>query len=529
MFIFLGLLTSAWAKNSKELISEVFMKFENAKYSEVIAVLNQLEKRIKPNAKNYNKVQGLVYYWKAMSYSRLNDYEFAEKFFIKALDLKYFTQDIYYEYGQVLYVASKYKRARIAFKKSVNSKYKVGVSLYYIAFISQELKDYKKAVRFYKMIERLPAEEKNSVLQAARMQVGDVYLQQIERGNDPFQGVKEYVIPQYEQALEVDEKSALAAQIRQKIESLQRKYEIVLFRMRNGKPTARPPHYIRANFLYGLNDNVSASSEDTKSNLSTEDYSSSYYEVGFFSRYSFYPSDSFAYAPEFSFGLTQYTSDSTNILPYNKYYVKGALKMNYEHSYKSRPATFYIDLDYTYNADDADADEEFAVSDNTYGITLSEELQFWQNNPSTFRFRFENISAQLEADKSTILSLTFEQVIYLSKVTLFSYNNYSVTNYSEETSQANNTTSLTTRLDAIFPTFYKLFNPTLYTSLTQLEYVENTSRGKPLLSKFGVNLNRPLSKKWYLTLDYSFGSQAADEDSDVYKQQLITLNLDYIY
>jgi hypothetical protein len=44
-----------------------------------------------------------------------------------------------------------------------------------------------------------------------------------------------------------------------------------------------------------------------------------------------------------------------------------------------------------------------------------------------------------------------------------------------------------------------------------------------------VNLNRPLSKKWYLTLDYSFGSQAADEDSDVYKQQLITLNLDYIY
>ena len=405
----------------------------------------------------------------------------------------------------------------------------VGVSLYYIAYISQELKDYKRAVTFYNLIEKLSEEDKKDVIQAARMQVGDIYLIQVERQRDPFKGVESYVIPQYEKALQYDEESKLAGEIKSKIENLQRRYELILFRMRNGRPTARPPYYIRANVLYGTNDNVTSITEDDKTadGVEEEDYASTYTQVGFFSRYSFYPSSSFSYAPEFSTQMTKYNSDSTSILPFNSYFVKGALKMNYEHLYRKLPATFFMDLDYTYNADDADADEEFAASDNTYGITLSEEVQFWDNNPSTFRFRFENVAAEEETNLRSVMSLSYEQIVLLSKTTLFFYNNYAVTTYTE--AETSNTTALTTRLDAIFPTFYKLFNPTLYVSLLSTDYPDFTEDRTTQLTTLGINLNRPLGNKFYLTMDMSQGSQTGDLDSDIYTQQVITFNIDYIY
>ena len=457
--IFIILITSSLAHSkmidTQSLVKKVYEAFEAGKYEDVVSVLTKFEKKIKENkvddGKDSKELRGLVHFWKAMSYTKLNDFEEAEKNFIKALALKYKSKDIYYEYGQVLYVASKYKRARIAFKKSVRNKYKIGVSLYYIAFISQELKDYKKAVSFYNMIEKLPEEENKDVIQASRMQVGDIYLKQIERQRDPFRGIEKYVIPQYKKALSYDEDSSIASDIKAKIENLQRKYELILFKMRNGKATARPPHYLKANILYGSNTNATASNEAI---------AGTYLQTGIFSRYSVYPNSSYSYAPEFSATYTKYNEDDEALLPLNKYSLKGALKLNYEHLYKKLPATFYIDFDYAHNADDADADKEFAAADATYGVTFSEELQIWKNNPSTFRFRYETVAAEVETSSNTSMTFTYEQIVILKKVTLFFYNSYAMSSYAE--ADTSNTNTLTNRVDAIFPTFYGLFNPTLY-------------------------------------------------------------------
>lgn len=512
---------------SKALIVKVFELFENGKYESAVEALDILQKRINTASKKSQKVQGLIYYWKAMSYARMSDFEEAEKYFIQALELKYFTDNIYYEYGQVLYVANKYKRARIAFKKSVKANYKKAVSLYYIAFISQELKDYKKAVTFYNMIESTDADDRKDVIQAARMQVGDIYLKQIERQRDPFKGVEKYVIPQYKKALNWDEDSRLAEDIRLKIRDLQRKYELVLFRMRNGRPTAQPPYYVRANLLYGQNDNVTRTDETTKASLEKKDYSSPYYQAGFFGRYSFYPNSAFSYAPELDINYTKYTSDSTSILPFNTYYVKAALKMNYEHTYKNQPATTYIDFDYKYTADDADADEKFAESLKTYGVQISEQIPLWTGNPTTFRLRYEKNTAVEETASFNSLAFNLEQIMFVGRTTLYWFNSYTVSNYAE--AETSNSNVLTSRMDFIFPTFFNLFNPTLYASMTSSNYVNDSDKGTPSLTTYGINLNRPLGKHYYLTLDYSMASQTADLDADNYKQNVITLNLDYIY
>ncbi len=510
-------------------ISRVYEKYSSGNYEEAISHLDKMVKRLKKSSPRYKQLYGLISYWKGLNYARLNEYPLAERNFILALENDFYAENIYYEYGQVLYVSLKYKRARIAFKKSYELNFKKGVSLYYIASISKELKDYKKAVRYFRMIENLEESEKKDVAQAARTQVGDIYLTQVERGKDPYVGVKDYVIPQYKYALEWDDSSALSKEIRQKIEELQRRYEILLFRMRNGKPTSRPPHYVRADFEYGVNDNVPALSEDGKNeaSISEDDYSSSYFYVGVFSRYSFYPNSSYSVAPELSAGYTQYQSKSENILPYNSYFVTTALKFNFEHEYEKKPATFYLDIDYTYNADDADADDSISAANNTYGMTLSEELQFFQGNPSTFRFRLESVAAVEDENKNSNYSFSYEQVWGFKFVTLFLYNNYRVTSY--DTEEASDTNALTNRIDIIFPSLFIGMSPTLYMSRVGTNYINNSDRGSASLLSFGVNISRVLTKHWYGTFDLSSNNQTADTDSDTYSQMVYTFKLNYIF
>jgi hypothetical protein len=83
----------------------------------------------------------------------------------------------------------------------LKKKFKRGVSLYYIAFISKELGQNNRASTFFRAIGKLDKSEASEVIQAAEMQIGDIYLEQVEKRIDAFRAVETYVIPQYERAL----------------------------------------------------------------------------------------------------------------------------------------------------------------------------------------------------------------------------------------------------------------------------------------------------------------------------------------
>lgn len=531
ILLFMLSLNTAYSQTKTEKIINIVLKqFENGKYNKSLEVLNKFSKKLEnKNSKKANQLKGLLNYWKGMSYSRINEFDKAIEYFSKAIELKYETEDLFYEYGQVLYVNEKYYEAQKAFKKSFDQGHKRGVSLYYIGFISQELKNYKKAVSYYSMIEKLSDDEKKDVLQASRMQIADLYLLQVEKLPDAFSSIQKYVIPQYQKALDWDKESTLAKDIQIKIRSIQKKYELLLFKMRNGKPTSIPPYYLRANILYGSNDNVSTLSKESKASKTSEDYSSNYITTGLFGRYSFYPNSSFSLSPELSASYTKYLSDNDNIIIYNNYFFKSALKMNYEHIYNSAPATFYIDLDYTYNADDTDADKTLEFSDSIVGITLSEEMQIFQGNPTTFRIGYSQTEGEDSSDSLDEYNFTLEQVYISGTSTWFWYNDFSLTRYKEISSEQFNSNKFTTRLDYIMSTLWGLFNPSLYTSLAATNYIEDSERGVTNLTTYGLNLNRPLFSKWYGTLDMSYSTQTGKSESDEYDQTIISFNLEYIY
>jgi len=514
-------------KTSKEVIEHILEIFKTGDYENVIKELDLIQANIDKFKKSKKDMQGLVYYWKGISSLRLNEFEDGIDYLEKAISIKYDASDLFYEYGQALYISERLKDARIAFKQSVKNKFKIGVSLYYIAYISQQLRDYKKAVSFYNMIEKLPEEDSKEILQASRMQIADIYLIQVEKLPDSFTSVQKYVIPQYEKALEHDPNSKLAESIKTKIEVLQRRYDLLLFKMRNGRPTASPRYFLKANISYNIDDNVNSLDSDSLSSLDKKDYASNYTNTGFYGRYSFYPNSALSVSPELSASYTKYQSDSTNIMVNNNYYVTSGLQFNYEHMYNKAPATTYLNLDYTFKADDADADKKLKKSSQTTAITISEQLEFWTTNPTTLRYKFSQTKAEVDTSSFNTSSFIWEQLINRGSYTLFTYTSFDFLRFPSATSSNNN--MITLRADLILPTAFGLFNPNFFISDTMTNYIEDSSKGITTLYTYGMSLNRPLGNKFYTTISYTIESQKGKLSTDEYRASLIGFNLDYFY
>ena len=250
-------------KNS--LLKTASSLYAEGKYSATVEELKTVEETQK--SKLSKPLSGFISYWKAICYNKNQDFPQAIANLDKALGLDYAPVDINYEYGQALFAAEKLSEARLQFRESLKKKFKRAVSLYYIAYISKELGEKKKAVTFYKAIEKLDAAEAMEVRQASEMQIGDIYLEQVEKHPDAFKAVESYVIPQYKKALELNRDSALAPEIQNKIYKLENKYDLVLFKLRNGRPTLNPPYFLRLAAEYGVDSNVtfSPTEQDRKS------------------------------------------------------------------------------------------------------------------------------------------------------------------------------------------------------------------------------------------------------------------------
>ena len=76
-------------------LQAVFDQYSKGDYEGAIL---ELEK-ISPSDQ---KQQGLIEYWKGLSYSKISDFENATKFLRLAIELGFESPDIYYEYGQAL-------------------------------------------------------------------------------------------------------------------------------------------------------------------------------------------------------------------------------------------------------------------------------------------------------------------------------------------------------------------------------------------------------------------------------------------
>ncbi|MBA2405798.1 MAG: hypothetical protein H0V66_13565 [Bdellovibrionales bacterium] len=507
------------------LLQESSKLFAAGKYQATVSELNAVELKVKESKTSPRALLGLISYWKGICHSRLQDFPEAIAHFDKSLGLDFSPLDINYEYGQALFASEKLSEARLQFRESLKKKFKRGVSLYYIAFISKELGEKKKAVTFYKAIEKLDAAEAMEVKQAAEMQIGDIYLEQVEKHPDAFRAVESYVIPQYKKAYDVDRNSGLAPQINQKIVTLQRKYDLVLFKLRNGRPTMSPPYFARLALEYGLDSNAIFS--PTEQSVSESKKKSTFVKTDVMGRYTFYHKDYISISPEFRFNYTRYLNRIPEIYRNDNYLVAPAVRTAYEHKLWDKPASVLFDYDYSDGRRDVNAEKELEFSFRSHTLMIGERFNFFPWGESIVRLRKRFFDSYIDTSDSSTNSLVFEQIRSFTTNTLLLYASYDMTRVESDVFDTN---SFTMRADLLMASYRNWFTPSFGMGITRTKPLNNAARGTEYLINPNARLSRIFKKniRGSLKFDYQ-DNKSDDEENFAYRKYTYSFELEYLF
>ena len=511
---------------SKDAIfKEASQLFSQGKYEATVNELSSVESKINEMSKSKRSLLGLVSYWQGICYNKLQNFPEAIAHFDQALGLDFSTEDIHYEYGQALFAAEKLSEARIQFRESLKKKFKRAVSLYYIAYLSKELGEKKKAVTFYKAIEKLDVEESREVRQAAEMQIGDIYLEQIENHPDAFRTVETYVIPQYKLAYELDKESGLAPKINEKIVALQRKYDLVLFKLRNGRPTLNPPYFARLALESGMDSNVIFS--PTEASLSESKKKSAFGKTDVMGRYTIYHKDFISVSPEFRFNYTRYFNRTPTIYRNDNYLLAPAIRTAHEHQLWNKPAALLFDYDYAEGKRAVNTNDNLEFSFRSHTLMIGEKFNYFTSGESIVRLRRRIFDSYLNDFDAGTTSLVFEQVKNLSIHTLLFYASYDMTRVE---SSLFDTNSLTLRADLIMVRYKDWFTPSFGLGITRNHAINDSLRGVEYLVNPSARLAKSFKKnmRGSLKLDYQ-NNKSGDTANFSYSKYMYSFELEYLF
>lgn len=506
--------------SKSDFFKNVVSPFTQGKYQRAVDELTLLE------SMTTNKGQlGLIAYWKGICHNRLQDFPAAISSFDKSLQLGFNPVDLSYEYGQALYAADMLQEARLQFRESLKKKFKRAVSLYYIGFISRELGEKKKAVTFLKAIEKLDKTEAMEVRQAAEFQVGDIYLEQVEKHPDAFRAVESYVIPQYELALKIDRESSLAPKIKRKIQELQQKYDLILFKLRNGRDTLVPPYFLRLAAEIGRDSNVTFS--PTGQEVDESEKASLFSKTDAMGRYTFYYSNFITISPEMRFSYTRYLNRVEEIYRNDNYILAPALRTTYEHTLWKKPASLIMDYEYNDARRDIEAREELDFAFRAHTMTVGERFNFFSWGESTVRLKYRVFDSYDDNSDSRNIGLSWEQVKSFPVSMLLLYASYDQSRVEKDTYDND---SLNLRADWILPNFKGWFSPSLGLGFSYIDPINDEVRGTEFLLNPSVRLTRSVGRNWRTTLRYDFQDyKSDDEDNFAYRKHLYALEFEYIF
>lgn len=512
-------------QSQSEIYKRASQHFQQGKYRATLIELDSILSLQSSNQKLDKTKLGLIYYWKGICHNRLQEFAEAIQNFDLALTNDYSPVDLHYEYGQALFAADKLSEARLQFKESLRKKFKRAVSLYYIAFISRELGERKKAITFFKAINKLESTETKEVLQAAEAQIGDIYLEQVEKHPDSFRSVESYVIPQYQRAVAVDRNSTLASTIKDKILNLQKRYDLILLKLRNGRPTLMPPYFLKLATEVGMDSNVTFT--PTEQEVSESNKQSPFARVDSIGRYTFYVQDMISIAPEFRFNMTRYLNRKPDIHRNDNYLIAPAIRTAYEHELWKRPASFLVDYDFSLIERDIEAQEKLKQASQSHTLMLGERFNYFEAGESIIRLRRRVFRSYNAAFNSTSTSLTYEQIKNFKENILLFYSNFDMTRVEDA---VYNTNSLTLRGDLVMARVRDWFTPSFGLGVTYTDPFNNANRGKEFLFNPSGRISKTFKNNWRSNLKVDYQKYTSeDEVNFAYTKYIYSFELEYVF
>lgn len=497
--------------------------YGQGKYKATVELLDRLKDSLDPGD---TKTLGFLLYWKAMSNNRQQEFQLATVEFEKAISLGYVPEDLHYELGQAHFALENFHLAKIHFNESFRRGFKKGTCLYYLAYVSHELGDASDARSYYLAIRKLSDAEAGETRQAAEMQLADLELSDAEKGVKVFAAVKEKVIPQYERAYDVNSGSALAPKIKEKITGLQRKYELILFQLRNGRSALVPPYFLRAAEEIGYDTNVTFT--PTETTISKAKQGSGFSKSEALGRYTFYYKNFFSIAPETRFNYTRYFNRTPEIYRNDNYFLAPAIRTAYEHSLFGSAASTLVDYDFNYAQRDVRGEEKLEFSSSAHVFMLGERFKFFTAGETVVRLRDRQFKSYIPASNSKTLSLVVEQTVALKNSTLLLYSSLDRTRVNREVF---NTNAMTLRADWLLPSYRDWFNPALGLGLTLTDPIKDrANRGLEKNLNPSLKFSKVLGKG--LRLNSRLEHQrniSKDRQNFYYKKNIAGLELEYVF
>ncbi|MBF0312708.1 MAG: tetratricopeptide repeat protein [Oligoflexia bacterium] len=487
----------AEAEKTEDILAKVLVDYKKGAYGEVVKYIK--EKNQGPLPK---ELMATLNYFEGLSFNKLQQFDKSVEAFDRAVAEGVSAPDVYYEQGQALYASQDLQKARKAFALSVKNEYLVPSSYYYIGHITQVLEQYHLALKYYKRISGATPD----VAQAAGFQIAEVILAQAEKRPAPGEIVKDYVIPQYEKAYNVDESSSLAGEIQRKIAELKEKYDLNEFKLVSGRTVSPKSYNVILKESLSYDSNVTTEAESASPKAAHIDSIINKTDLNSKKRFLF--KRRVQLTPQLRLTHTRHNSHRANgdIVKNDAYTLQPQFESSVEHKAFGNMASFVFEGDYNHAQKNVFKNGKYHFYSRTYSLGVGEKLRPFGGilGESTLKYKYKLYYGREKSGTTYTHTLSYSQPFnFASKQMLLGFASADFTQ--APNNKLNSQNVYTFRGDYIVPEFFfsTILTGALSYTLTDTRR-QNRSRGTEQTINPSLSLAKSFAKYWEFTFRYDY-------------------------
>lgn len=504
-------------------LDEFYQYFKSGQYNKALHALDKIQV---DNSNESSKA-----YLAGLSFSRLQRYDKAIFHFEKAIKENNDSPDLFYEYGQALYAANELKQAREAFKKSVEKKFNIPASNYYVAHISQMLEEYEVAKDYYTLV----IKDKNSeakLKQVSYFQLAETMLSiaRLKSGSkeELTRRVDKFIIPMMALSLKNDKDSDLSHEVTQRLSEIMLEFDLDPNMLANGRRINPKRHsgFVAQRIKY--DNNVTLTSEEN--NIQESQKKSLIFETEGYAKYDFIFNKRYVVSPEARFIFTQHSNQSDSEVYQNDAFVMNfSLKNRYEHKFRDLPASLLFDIDHSRTNKDWKAEKKRTFYASSTTFTVGETFNYFAVGETTLKLKRKNYVGEDTDISNHTTTLAVDQIIFLpiQHLLLATFDMSFIDNYNN-TSTSTDTYSF--RVDYIIPDIKPKYTLDFALGMTLTDTKQQKStRGMETLFNPSLDLSYAINAKSTVSFNYDYTKSNSDDDSYAYSKQVIATEYRYAF
>ncbi len=518
LIVILSLLLSTivFAIDEEKIINSAYVAYQKEAYDEVLDILGPVQFEGRPE-------MALKAYMMALSYNRVEEFSNALQSFKTAMSFGAKQQDIHYEMGQALYAMNELKHAKKEFIDSYNLGFKKVPSLYYLGHISQLLDEGKQAKRYFLEIAKNKKADKN-LRQIATFQLAEVIFEKFKDSNYLIKNVvRRYILPLLNEAIEVDSKSELADEIRERKRAILYTYKLDTIILSNGREISKKRWLINAGLNEKMDSNVTYAADDPASSTVSKE-SSLITEGTFYGKYNIIPNKSWVVTPSVSGSFLKHHSSEPLVYTNDEYKWSVGLSNSFEHSMFKAPASVLFDVNYTYRAKDYMAEESIEFYEEQYDISFGERFNIFKAGETVVKGLYRMTKSYNEDNDTTTFGGNISQTaLIMNKHYLMLYG---AAEFETADNPVNESDVYTLSGTYYIPALYKRLDMSLGYSFMM---ISTDLKGTEMTHIPYMELTQNMGKMFDLKGKVEYTKNMADDPQFEYSKYVLSLGVNFNY